>query len=214
MSLSSLRSRLAFFSESNSAPRSCRGAVRPLDNEHHHSSQRFTTRSTSLVLLILPMCLFVLRPHLWLNLTEMKDADKVPFLNSPVSPTGLFGPAVEGFAERFTAAQKSSQAMRHFLPKHSSSAAALNHPKMASTQQPAKATPPAVQTPSPSPAAHARPDATHQNSAGLNASGVFLINGTGRGGGKVPLQPDHPSKSLCYASYHPVKFRVRTAECL
>ncbi len=151
-------------------------------------------------LLILPMCLFVLRPHLWLNLTEMKDADKVPFLNSPVSPTGLFGPAVEGFAERFTAAQKSSQAMRHFLPKHSSSAAALNHPKMAPTQQPAKATPPAVQPPSPSPAAHARPDATHQNSAGLNASGVFLINGTGRRGGKVPLQPDHPSKSLCYAS--------------
>ncbi len=24
--------------------------------------------------------------HLWLNLTEMKDADKVPFLESPVSP--------------------------------------------------------------------------------------------------------------------------------
>ncbi|KAL1279879.1 hypothetical protein QQF64_014479, partial [Cirrhinus molitorella] len=55
--------------------------------------------------------LVVLKRHLWLNLTEIKDADKVPFLDSPVSPTGLFGPAVEGFAERFTAAQKSSQAM-------------------------------------------------------------------------------------------------------
>ncbi len=48
--------------------------------------------------------LVVLERHLWLNLTKTKDADKVPFLDSPVSPTGLFCPEVEGF----TAAQKSS----------------------------------------------------------------------------------------------------------
>ncbi len=65
-----------------------------------------------------------------LNLTEM-DADKVPFLDSPVSHTGLFGPAVEGFAERFTATPKSSQAIRHFLPKRYSSATASSRPKMA-----------------------------------------------------------------------------------
>ncbi len=47
--------------------------------------------------------LMVLKRHLWLNLTKMKDADQVPFLDSPVSPTGLIGPAVEGFDERFTA---------------------------------------------------------------------------------------------------------------
>ncbi|KAL0163879.1 hypothetical protein M9458_039632, partial [Cirrhinus mrigala] len=47
--------------------------------------------------------LVVLKRHLWLTLTEIKDADKVPFLDSPVSPTGLFGPAVEGFVERFSA---------------------------------------------------------------------------------------------------------------
>ncbi len=111
--------------------------------------------------------LVVLERHLWLNLTEIKEADKVPFLDSPVSPTGLFGPAVDGFAERFTAAQKSSQAMRHFLPKRSSSVAASSRPKMAPTQQPAKTAPkprPQLlsQLPSPSPAvAHARPDATH-----------------------------------------------------
>ncbi len=46
-----------------------------------------------------------LERYLWLNLTEMKDADKVPFLDSPVSPTGLFGPAVEGFAKRFKTKQ-------------------------------------------------------------------------------------------------------------
>lgn len=89
--------------------------------------------------------LVVLEHHLWLNLTEIKEADKVPFLDSPVCPTGLFGPAVEGFAERFTAAQKSSQAMRHFLPKCSSSAASTIRPKPALAQQPAKAAPSPVQ---------------------------------------------------------------------
>ncbi len=89
--------------------------------------------------------LVVLKRYLWLNLTELKGADKVPFVDFTVSPTGLFGPAVEGFAERFTATQKSSQAMRHFLPKHSNSVAASSRPKMAPTQQPAKAVPPAVQ---------------------------------------------------------------------
>ncbi|MGL4478496.1 MAG: hypothetical protein ACRCVK_09735 [Aeromonas veronii] len=59
--------------------------------------------------------LVVLEQHLWLNLTEIKDQDKMAFLNAPVSPSGLFKPAVEGFTERFTAAQKSSQAMRHFF---------------------------------------------------------------------------------------------------
>ncbi len=50
-------------------------------------------------------------------------------------------PAVEGFTERFSAAQKSSQAMQHFLPKRSSP----SHPKMVLTKQPVKAAPPAVQ---------------------------------------------------------------------
>ncbi len=54
---------------------------------------------------------------------------QVSFLDAPISPNGLFGPAVEGFAERFTEAQKASQAMRHFLPKCSSSAAAHSRPK-------------------------------------------------------------------------------------
>ncbi len=48
--------------------------------------------------------LIVLERHLWLTMMEMKEADKVPFLNAPVSLGSLFGPAVEGFAERFTEA--------------------------------------------------------------------------------------------------------------
>ncbi len=85
--------------------------------------------------------LVVLERHLWLMLTEIKDANKVSFLDAPISPNGLFGPVVEGFAERFTEAQKASQAMQHFLPKRSSSTAASSHPKPAPTQQPAKPAP-------------------------------------------------------------------------
>ncbi len=55
--------------------------------------------------------LIVLECHLWLTMTEMKEADKIPFLDAPISSGSLFGPAVEGFTERFTEAQKSSQAM-------------------------------------------------------------------------------------------------------
>ncbi|ROK16092.1 hypothetical protein DPX16_22710 [Anabarilius grahami] len=79
--------------------------------------------------------LVVLERHLWLNLTEIKDLDKTGFLDALVSPSGLFGPAVDGFTERFTAAQKSSQAIRHFLPKRSSSASALSRPRPAPAQQ-------------------------------------------------------------------------------
>ncbi len=89
--------------------------------------------------------LVVLEHHLWLTLTEIKDAEKVPFLDAPISPSGLFGPVVEGFAERFTEAQKSSQAMRHFLPKRSSSVTASSCTKPMPTQQPAKPATPAAQ---------------------------------------------------------------------
>ncbi|KAL0161520.1 hypothetical protein M9458_045245, partial [Cirrhinus mrigala] len=82
--------------------------------------------------------LVVLERHLWLTLTEIKDADKVPFLDAPISPTGLFGPSVEGFAERFSAAQKTSQAMQHFLPKRSSSTAASGRSKPTPPQQPVR----------------------------------------------------------------------------
>lgn len=51
------------------------------------------------------------------HLREIKETDKVPFLDAPVSPSGLFGPAIEGFAKRFTSVQKLSQAMQHFQPK-------------------------------------------------------------------------------------------------
>lgn len=64
--------------------------------------------------------LVVLELHLWLNLTEFKDADRTALLDSPISPSGLFGTTVDGFTELYIAAQKSSQAIRQFLPKRAS----------------------------------------------------------------------------------------------
>ncbi len=58
----------------------------------------------------------VLHRHLWLTFTELKDADRRALLNAPVSPSGLFGDAVEAIVERFSKAQKLSRAMSHFLP--------------------------------------------------------------------------------------------------
>ncbi len=82
--------------------------------------------------------LVVLERHLWLNLTDIRDAEKMAFLDSPVSPKGLFGPAMDSFTERFTEAQKTSQALCHFLPKRPSMATVSSRPKPTSTQQPAK----------------------------------------------------------------------------
>ncbi len=113
--------------------------------------------------------------HLWLAMTEMKEADKVPFLHAPVSSGSLFWPAEKGFAERFTEAQKSSQAMRHFLPKRTSSSSASSRPRPAPTQHTAKPTP---TTPEPQPpeGAHARHDATpSRNAKDLSPRSLWIL---------------------------------------
>ncbi len=73
--------------------------------------------------------------ELWLNLLEIRDAEKMAFLDSPVSQKGLFGPAVEGFTEHFSEAQKTSQVLRHSLPKRSTSMTAS---RQKTATQPAK----------------------------------------------------------------------------
>ncbi len=57
----------------------------------------------------------VLQRHLWLNLADLKDADRKVLLNAPVTPSGLFGDAVE--SERFAEAQKRAKAMSHVMPR-------------------------------------------------------------------------------------------------
>ncbi len=48
--------------------------------------------------------LVVQERHLWLTLADMKESDKHRFLDSPISQAGLFGEAVEDFAQQFSAA--------------------------------------------------------------------------------------------------------------
>ncbi len=55
--------------------------------------------------------------HLWLNLAEMKDADKARFLDAPISQAGLFGDTVEGFAQQFSVVQQQTEAIQHILPR-------------------------------------------------------------------------------------------------
>ncbi len=58
----------------------------------------------------------VLQRHLWLNLADLKEADRKVLLNAPVTPSGLFGDAVESITERFAEAQKRAKAMSHVMP--------------------------------------------------------------------------------------------------
>ncbi len=50
--------------------------------------------------------------HLWLILAEMRDVDKVCFLDAPISQAGLFGDTVEDFALQFSAVQRQAEAIQ------------------------------------------------------------------------------------------------------
>jgi len=69
------------------------------------------------------MALLVQERHLWLNLADMHEADKVRFFSAPISQVSLFG----DFAQHFSAAQKQTEALKLVLPQL---------PTAASTQSP------------------------------------------------------------------------------
>ncbi|KAI2648081.1 hypothetical protein H4Q32_018084 [Labeo rohita] len=50
----------------------------------------------------------------------MADADKVCFLDAPISQAGLFGDTVKDFAQQFSAVQKQTEAIKHILPRRES----------------------------------------------------------------------------------------------
>ncbi len=78
--------------------------------------------------------LVVQERHLWLCLADMKEQEKVQFLNAPVSQTGLFGDAVESFAQQFSAAQKQTEAIKHIMRRRkpaASTPAAVPQPVVA-----------------------------------------------------------------------------------
>ncbi len=89
--------------------------------------------------------LVVQERHLWLTLADMRESDKHHFLDSPISQAGLFGEAVEDFAQQFSAAQKQTEAFGHILPRRS---AAVSTPPPAAAPPSARrrGRPPAAST--------------------------------------------------------------------
>ncbi|KAL0163506.1 hypothetical protein M9458_039259, partial [Cirrhinus mrigala] len=60
--------------------------------------------------------------HLWLNLAEMRDAEKARFLDAPISQSGLFGETVEEFAQQFSTVKQQTEAIKHILPRRAANA--------------------------------------------------------------------------------------------
>ncbi len=57
--------------------------------------------------------------HLWLTLSDIKDRDRVFLLDAPLSPSGLFGDAVDTVVDRHQEAGRQAAAFRRFLPRRS-----------------------------------------------------------------------------------------------
>ncbi|XP_051560716.1 uncharacterized protein LOC127445028 [Myxocyprinus asiaticus] len=114
--------------------------------------------------------LVVQERHLWLNLIEMREADKAWFLDAPISQVGLFGDTVEDFAQQFLAVKQQTEAIQHILPQCGSrprtpSARFQGHPPAATTSalpQPAPVARPrcGAQRRKQTPPSHGRPPRT------------------------------------------------------
>ncbi|KAL0151371.1 hypothetical protein M9458_053365 [Cirrhinus mrigala] len=74
------------------------------------------TKVTAQVLRRAMSTMVVQERHLWLNLAEMRDAEKVRFLNTPISQVGLFGNTGEKIAQQFSTVKKQTEAIKHILP--------------------------------------------------------------------------------------------------
>ncbi|KAL0185775.1 hypothetical protein M9458_017445, partial [Cirrhinus mrigala] len=55
--------------------------------------------------------------HLWLTLSDMKEKDRVFLLDAPLSPSGLFGDAVNSIVDRYQEAHKQVAVFQQFLPR-------------------------------------------------------------------------------------------------
>ncbi len=55
--------------------------------------------------------------HLWLNLTEIREKEKVFLIDAPISQSGLFGEAVSAIVDKFRSAKTQSAALKQFMPR-------------------------------------------------------------------------------------------------
>ncbi|KAL0177443.1 hypothetical protein M9458_026337, partial [Cirrhinus mrigala] len=53
--------------------------------------------------------------HLWLTLSDMKEKDRVFLLDAPLSPSGLFGDAINSVVDRYQEARKQAAAFQREL---------------------------------------------------------------------------------------------------
>ncbi len=65
--------------------------------------------------------------HLWLNLTEIREKEKVFLLDTPISQSGLFGEAFNSVVEKFRSAKTQSAALKQFrMRDHSTPSSSLS----------------------------------------------------------------------------------------
>ncbi len=73
--------------------------------------------------------------HLWLNLTEIREKEKVFLLDAPISQSGLFGEAVSSVVEKFRSAKTQSAALKQIMPRrmrdHSTPSSSLSGEQIA-----------------------------------------------------------------------------------
>ncbi len=55
--------------------------------------------------------------HLWLNLTEIREKEKVFLMDTPISQSGLFGEAVSAVVDKFRSAKTQSAALKQFMSR-------------------------------------------------------------------------------------------------
>ncbi len=78
--------------------------------------------------------------HLWLNLTEIREKEKVFLLDAPISQSGLFGEAVGSVVENFCSAKTQSAALKQFMPRrtrdHSTPSSSLSREQSLPRKEP------------------------------------------------------------------------------
>ncbi len=78
--------------------------------------------------------------HLWLNLTEIREKEKVFLLDAPISQSGLFGEAVSSVVEKFRSAKTQLTALKQFMPRrtrdHSTPSSSLSREQSLPRKEP------------------------------------------------------------------------------
>lgn len=56
--------------------------------------------------------------HLWLNLTGIEERNKAFLLDAPISPSGLFGDAINNVVNRYNEVKQQWVAFKELVPHH------------------------------------------------------------------------------------------------